>query len=72
MTEVGGGLSVSADREMCTGSGVCIAFALSTFAHDAETKAIVLDPSGDPVAAVEAAAEGRPTEAIMLANEEGA
>ena len=53
------------------GSGVCIAFAPSTFAHDAETKAIVVDPSGDTMADIEAAAEGCPTRAIMLANEEG-
>ena len=54
------------------GSGVCIAFAPSTFAHDAETKAIVVDPAGDTMADIEAAVEGCPTRAIMLANEEGA
>jgi ferredoxin len=54
------------------GSGVCIAFAPRTFAHDAETKAIVLDPAGDLAADIESAAEGCPTGAIMLANEEGA
>jgi ferredoxin len=63
---------VSVDRELCMGSGVCIAFAPGTFAHDAETKAIVLDPTGDPAADIEAAAEGCPTGAITLANEEGA
>jgi ferredoxin len=72
VTEGGGGLPVSVDREMCMGSGVCIAFAPGTFAHDADTKAIVLDPAGDPVVDIEAAVEGCPTGAIMLANEEGA
>jgi ferredoxin len=67
----GGGISVSVDREMCMGTGVCIAFAPRTFAHDSETKAIVLDPAGDTKADIEAAAEGCPTGAIMLANEEG-
>jgi ferredoxin len=54
------------------GSGVCIAFAPGTFAHDADTKAIVLEPAGDPVADIEAAVEGCPTGVIMLAEEEGA
>ena len=39
---------LSVDREMCMGSGVCIVFAPGTFAHDADTKAIVLEPAGDP------------------------
>jgi NAD(P)-dependent dehydrogenase (short-subunit alcohol dehydrogenase family) len=51
------------------GSGVCIAFAPGTFAHDADTKAIVLEPAGDPVADIEAAVEGCPTGVIMLAKE---
>jgi ferredoxin len=54
------------------GSGVCIAFAPATFAHDDATKAIVLDSAGDAKADIEAAAEGCPTGAIMLATEEGA
>jgi ferredoxin len=72
VTAGGYGFSVSVDRELCRGGGVCIAFASATFAHDAETKAIVLDPVGDTAADIEAAAEGCPTGAIMLANEEGA
>jgi ferredoxin len=54
------------------GSGVCIAYAPATFAHDAETKAVVLDPAEDPEPDIQAAAEGCPTGAIMLANKEGA
>ncbi len=54
------------------GSGVCIAFAPGTFAHDGATKAVVLDPGGDPEADVRAAAEGCPTGAISLVDEEGA
>jgi ferredoxin len=54
------------------GSGVCIAFAPATFAHDAETKAVVLDPAGDARADIEAAAVGCPTAAIVLAHQEGA
>jgi ferredoxin len=54
------------------GSGVCIAFARTTFVYDAETKAVALDPAEDPDAEIEAAAEGCPTGAIMLSNVEGA
>jgi len=54
------------------GSGVCIAFAPATFAHDADTKAVVLDPAGDPVTDIRAAAEGCPTGAIVLVDQEGA
>ena len=31
------------------GSGMCIVYAPNTFAHDDETKAIVVDPDGDPI-----------------------
>ena len=72
MTDGGNGLTVSVDRGLCMGSGVCIAYAPATFAHDAETKAIVLDPTGDSPADIEAAAEGCPTGAVLLANLEGA
>ena len=54
------------------GSGVCIACAPATFAHDDETKAVVRDPAGDLVADIRAAAEGCPTGAIVLADHEGA
>jgi ferredoxin len=67
LTEGGGGFPVSAYREMCMGGGVSIGLAPGTFAHDADTKAIVLHPVGDI-----AAAAGCPTGAILLANEEGA
>ncbi len=42
MSEGGGRLLVRVDRELCTGSGICLAFAPATFAHDPETKAVVL------------------------------
>ena len=31
------------------GSGMCIVYAPATFAHDDETKAMVVDPAGDPI-----------------------
>ena len=64
--------SITVDRQLCTGSGVCIVFAPATFGHDDETKAIVLDPVGDPVGDLRAAAEGCPTGAIQLTDQEGA
>ena len=33
-------VSIVVDRELCMGSGMCIVYAPSTFAHDDETKAI--------------------------------
>jgi ferredoxin len=63
---------ITVDRALCMGSGVCIAFAPATFAHDAVTKAVILAPDGDPVGDVRAAAEGCPTGAIVLVDQGGA
>jgi ferredoxin len=52
------------------GSGVCIMYAASTFAHDNETKAIVVDPTGDPVESILTAVEGCPTGALSVRTEE--
>jgi ferredoxin len=49
------------------GSGLCIVYAPGTFAHDAESKAIVLDPGTDSLDAVQAAIEACPTGAITVA-----
>ena len=38
--------TIVVDRELCMGSGMCIVYAPGTFAHDDETKAIVVDPDG--------------------------
>ncbi len=63
--------AITIDREACTGHGVCIQFAPSTFAHDAETKVIVIDASGDTIEYLSAAAEGCPTGAIVLVPQQG-
>jgi ferredoxin len=68
--DAAGGLSIEVDRELCTGSGVCIAYAPATFAHDAETKAVVVDPSGDAPSEIRSAAEGCPTGAITVKQKE--
>ncbi len=61
------------DRELCMGSGMCIVYAANTFAHDDETKAVVVDPKGDSLDAVRNAVQACPTSAIRLENEaEGA
>jgi len=64
--------SIVIDRELCLGNGVCMTFAPATFTHDAETKAVVTDATGDSVFDIRAAAEGCPTGAIRLSEPRGA
>jgi ferredoxin len=64
---------IKVDRDLCMGSGMCIVYAPGTFAHDDETKAIVVDPEGDPIDAIRNAVQACPTSAITLVTEnEGA
>ncbi len=58
--------NIVVDRELCMGSGMCIVYAPNTFAHDDETKAVVIDPAGDPIEAIRNAAQACPTSAIRL------
>lgn len=48
------------------GSGVCAVYASGTFDIDDETKSIVIDPAGDSLEQIEAAAAGCPTGAITV------
>ena len=57
------------DRELCMGSVMCIVYAPGTFAHDEETKAVVVDPSGDPIESIRNAVQACPTSAIRLVDE---
>ena len=57
------------DRELCMGSGMCIVYAPNTFAHDDETKAIVVDPDGDPIESIRNAVQACPTSAITFVTE---
>ena len=50
--------SIEIDRELCVGSGVCVVTAASTFEIDDETKSRVVDPSGDSLEQIQAAAAG--------------
>ncbi len=61
---------ISVDRSRCLGSGMCIVYAPETFAHDEQTKAIVVDPDGDPVDAIRNAVEACPTGALQLVNDQ--
>ena len=54
------------DRDVCMGSGLCIVYASSTFAHDDEAKAIVVDPVGDTPEAIRVAVEACPTGALRI------
>lgn len=57
---------IAIDRELCMGSGLCLVYAPGTFAHDDETKAIVVDPTGDTREALMTAAEACPTGALRV------
>jgi len=57
---------IDIDRNTCMGSGVCTVYASATFDIDDETKSIVIDPAGDPLEQIEAAAAGCPTGAITV------
>jgi ferredoxin len=62
--------SVTVDRDLCMGSGMCIVYAPGTFEHDKETKAVVIDPAGDPLDAIRTAVEACPTSALRLVIDE--
>jgi len=61
---------IAVDRELCMGSGMCIVYAPNTFAHDDETKAVVIDPAGDPIEAIRNAVQACPTSAITLVTDQ--
>jgi ferredoxin len=48
------------------GSGMCIMYAPGTFAHDDETKAIVVAADGDSEEQIRTAVEACPTGALTL------
>jgi len=70
MPEAGATPTIVVDRELCMGSGMCIVYAPGTFAHDDETKAVVVDPTGDPIDAVRNAVQACPTSAIRIENDD--
>ena len=50
---------------------MCIMYAPGTFAHDAETKAVVVDAAGDTIESIRVAVEACPTGALTLFEQEG-
>lgn len=62
--------SITADREVCIGSGMCVTYAPATFDQDAAAKVVIADPYGDDLEAVRAAVEACPTRAIQLTDQE--
>ena len=58
--------SIEIDRDVCMGSGVCVVYAARTFDIDDDTKSTVVDPAGDPLEQIRAAAAGCPTGAITV------
>jgi ferredoxin len=60
------GIRVEVDRERCMGSGLCSTYAPGTFSQDGQAKVVLADPVGDPVEAIETAAEACPMSAIRV------
>jgi ferredoxin len=52
------------------GSGMCIMYAPGTFPHDDQTKAVIVDPAGDPAENILTAVEACPTGALTVRSEE--
>ena len=57
---------IEINRDTCMGSGVCTVYAPQTFEVDDETKSTVVDPAGNPLEQIEAAASGCPTRSIKV------
>lgn len=63
-------LTITADRDVCIGSGMCVTYAPGTFDQDDEAKVVVADRPGDDLDAVRDAVEACPTRAIALTERE--
>jgi ferredoxin len=61
--------TVVVDRALCLGAGMCIVYAPRTFAHDAEPKAVVLEPPNDPLSEIHNAVDACPMGALSLLSE---
>ena len=64
-------IEVEVDRDLCIGSGDCVATAPAVFELDDEGKAVVIDPDGAPTDEVVEAAANCPVTAIFVIGEEG-
>lgn len=59
-------LRIHVDHDKCVGSRICTAIAPKVFALDENGQARVVDPMGDTLEVIEAAAEGCPVIAITI------
>lgn len=64
-------IRIEVDRGLCIGSGDCVDSAPGVFELDAEDKARVIDPDGDPQEMVMDAASNCPVTAIFIYSEDG-
>ena len=64
-------MNIRIDRELCAGTGNCVALAPSVFKHDEENKAVVLDASSLDIDTMFEVAERCPHDAIIIETGEG-
>ncbi len=57
-------------RDVCIGAGTCVAIAPNTYKLDGQDKAIVIDEAGDDPDEILLAAQGCPTTAIFIYDNE--
>ena len=59
-------LRVSVDHALCVGNGTCLTIAPHVFKHNEYRQSEVIDPAGDPEAAILRAAGNCPVSAISV------
>jgi ferredoxin len=64
-------IHVEVDRDLCIGSGDCVASQPDVFELDDEGKAVVIDPDAAPIDDVVEAASNCPVTAIFIHGEDG-
>ena len=64
-------ISIEVDRDLCIGSGDCVASEPAVFALDDEGKAIVLDADAAEIDDIVEAARNCPVTAIFVIGEDG-
>jgi ferredoxin len=62
--------TISVDRSVCIGSGMCVFTAPGTFDQDGEAKAVVQAEPTDDLDTVRAAIDSCPTHALSLATDD--
>ncbi len=65
------GVTIRIDRDACIGAASCALIASMTFKLDNEQKAVIIDPDGNDLDTVLAAAQSCPTDAIIVEDKDG-